>query len=64
MIVTLVSGLVVTSEVRDLVRHGRNQRTSVHVNVRSVGVVRVGMCMLCVSDIEQCERGVGSSVSG
>jgi hypothetical protein len=36
-------GLVVTPESRGLVRRARNQRTSVHVNVRSVGVWRVGV---------------------
>ena len=29
-----------------------------HVNVRSVGVGRVGVCMLCVGNSEQRERGV------
>jgi hypothetical protein len=33
------------------------------VNVRSVGVGRVGVCMLCVGDSEQRERGVGASVN-
>ena len=34
-----------------------------HVNVRSVGVGRVGVCMLCVSDNEERERGVGAGVN-
>ena len=34
-----------------------------HVNVRSVGVGRVGVCMLCVCDIENLERGVGDGVN-
>ena len=33
------------------------------MNVRSVGVGRVGVCMMCVDDSEQCERGVGASVN-
>ena len=32
-----------------------------HVNVRSVGVGRVGVCMLCVDDSQ--ERGVGAGVN-
>jgi hypothetical protein len=35
----------------------------VHVNVRSVGVGRVGVCMLCVDNNEQRERGVGAGVN-
>jgi hypothetical protein len=35
----------------------------VHVNVRSVGVGRVGVCMLCVCDSEELERGVGAGVN-
>ena len=31
------------------------------MNVRSVDVGRVGVCMLCVGDNEQRERGVGAS---
>ena len=50
-------------EVRDLVRRARNQRTRVHVNMRSVGVGRVGMCILCVGDNEERERGVGTNPS-
>ncbi len=55
-------GLVVTPEARDLVRRERNQRTCVHVNVRSVGVGRVGVCMLCTSVREEgeSEKSVGS----
>ena len=34
-----------------------------HVNVRSVGVGRVGMCMLCVGNSEQRECGVGAGVN-
>ena len=34
-----------------------------HVNVRSVGVGRVGVCMLCVGNSEQRERGVGAGVN-
>ena len=58
IIVSLVWGLVVTPEERGLVR---NQRNSVYVNVRRVGVGRVGrvgVCMLCVCDIDQRECGV------
>ncbi len=33
------------------------------VNVRSVGVVRVGVCILCVDDREECEGGVGDGVN-
>jgi hypothetical protein len=33
------------------------------VNVRSVGVGRVGVCMLCVCDSEERERGVGVGVN-
>jgi hypothetical protein len=56
IIVILVAGLVVTPEARGLVRRERNQRTLVHVNVRSVGVGRVGVCMLCTC---VSEDGVG-----
>ncbi len=31
-----------------------------HVNVRTVGL---GVCMLCVCDVEDRERGVGSGVN-
>jgi hypothetical protein len=34
-----------------------------HVNVRSVGVERVGVCMLCVCDCEERDRGVGAGVN-
>ena len=34
-----------------------------HVNVRSVGVGRVGVCMLCACDSEEREHGVGASVN-
>ena len=34
-----------------------------YVNVRRVGVGRVGVCMLCVGNIEHRERGVGDSVN-
>ena len=37
-----------------------------YVNVRSVGVGRdrrVGVCMLCVCDREERERGVGAGVN-
>ena len=34
-----------------------------YVNVRSVGVGRVGVCMLCVCDSEERERGVGVGVN-
>ena len=35
------------------------------VNVRSVDVgrVRVGVCMLCACDREECEYGVGAGVN-
>jgi len=33
------------------------------VNVRIVGVGRVGVCMLCVGDNEERERGVGAGVN-
>ncbi len=33
------------------------------MNVRSVGVGRVGVCILCVCDNEDCERGVGAGVN-
>ncbi len=33
------------------------------VNVRRVDVGRVGVCMLCVCDIEECGRGVGAGVN-
>ena len=33
-----------------------------HVNVRSGGVGRVGVCMLCVCDSEECEE-VGAGVT-
>ena len=33
------------------------------MNVRIVGVGRVGVCILCVCDIEKRERGVGDRVS-
>jgi hypothetical protein len=59
----LVAGLVVTQEVRVVVRRERNQRTWVHVNVKNVGVGRVGVCILCVSDSEERERGVGAGVN-
>ena len=41
---------MVTPETRDLVRHTRNQRTCVHVNVRNVDVGRVPRwgCVYCV----------------
>ena len=47
IIVSLVMGLVVTPETRVLVRLARNQRTSVNVNVRSVGGGKEGVCMRC-----------------
>ena len=34
-----------------------------HVNVRSMGVGRVRVCMLCVGNSEQCERGVVAIVN-
>ena len=34
-----------------------------NVNVRSVDVGRVGVCMLCVCDIEELEDGVGTGVN-
>ena len=34
-----------------------------HVNVRNVGVGRVGVCMMCVCDIEDREYGVGVGVN-
>ncbi len=34
------------------------------VNVRRVDVGRVGVCMLCVCDSEERERGVGAGVNG
>ena len=33
------------------------------MNVRIVGVERVGVCMLCVCDINQCQCGVGVGVN-
>ncbi len=33
------------------------------MNVRSVGVVRVGVCMLRVCDSEESEHGVGAGVN-
>ena len=33
------------------------------MNVRNVGVGRVRVCMLCVGNSEQRERGVGASVN-
>ncbi len=51
--VILESGLMVTSETRDLVRRGRQQRTWVHMIVRSVGVERVWDCMLCTCVSEE-----------
>jgi hypothetical protein len=35
----------------------------VHVNVRSVDVGRVGVCMLCVHDSEERENGVGAGAN-
>jgi hypothetical protein len=34
----------------------------VHVNVKSVGVGRVGVCMLCVGDSDYRQCGVGACV--
>ena len=34
-----------------------------YVNVRIVDVGRMGVCILCVCDSEQCERGVGVRVN-
>ena len=34
-----------------------------YVNVRSVGVGRVGVCMLCACDNEEREHGMGSGVN-
>ena len=34
-----------------------------HVNVRSVGVGRVGVCMLCACDSEEREHGMGAGVN-
>ena len=34
-----------------------------YVNVRRVGVGRVGVCMLCVCDSEKRDRGVGVRVN-
>ncbi len=49
-----------TEEVRDLVRRrrARNQRTWLHVNVRSVGVGRVCVYMLCVCNGWIRDRGM------
>ena len=33
------------------------------MNVRNVDVGRVGVCVLCVDDIEERERGVGAGVN-
>ena len=33
------------------------------MNVRSVDMGRVGVCILCVGNSEQCERGVGAGVN-
>ena len=34
-----------------------------HVNVRIVGVGRVGVCILCACDSEDREHGVGAGVN-
>ena len=34
-----------------------------HVNVRNMTVGRVGVCLMCVCDIEERERGVGVGVN-
>jgi hypothetical protein len=53
---TRSTSLVVTTEERGLFRHERN-------NVRSVDVGRVGVCMVCVYDSEERERGMGAGVN-
>ncbi len=65
IILRLVTGLVVTPEARGLVRRKRNQRTSVYVNVRNVGVGRLGVCMVCtyVSEKGGDEKSSKSEVS-
>ena len=35
-----------------------------YVNVRNVGVGRVGVCILCLGNIEQRERGICDGVVG
>ena len=35
-----------------------------YVNVRNVGVGRVGVCILCLGNIEQRERGICTGVVG
>jgi hypothetical protein len=60
---SVITGLTVTPESRGLVRRGRNQRTWVHVNVRSVGVGRVCVCVVFVSGCEDRECGVGVGVT-
>jgi hypothetical protein len=35
----------------------------VYVNVRSVGVGRVGVCMMCVCDSEERDHGVGAGAN-
>ena len=60
---------MVTPEARDLVRRARLLKPkdlSVREredSPRSVGVGRVRVCMLCVGNSEQRERGVGASVN-
>ncbi len=61
IIVNLVPGLEVTSVSRVLFGPSRKQRTRVNVNVRRVDVGRVGVCMMCVCDSEECVYGVGHS---
>ena len=39
--------MVTQQEAGDLVRLARNQRTGVHVIVRSVDMGRVGVCRMC-----------------
>ncbi len=34
-----------------------------YVNVRSVGVGRVGVCMMCVCDSEERDHGVGAGAN-
>jgi hypothetical protein len=43
-ILSLVSGLMVTQEARDLVRRAKHQRTWVHMKVRRMGVVGRETC--------------------
>jgi hypothetical protein len=62
ILVSPVSGLMVTPEERGLVRHGKHPRTCVHMKVKDVDVGRVWDCMLCtcVSEEGWDVEGAGS----